>query len=349
MATLADYMQFLHADIPGDVIADEAFERVLDLTSHFSASLANRTFCLEIHLHEPTPFPDFSIHFPIRDLGRQQLLHLSSGEDHPSNQRHRDLWLQIAQFAALALDPASLLQQYTDHIWLEFDLDQPVSSGPVPALFYAGLQTSERIPPILQAMAAIFYGPETSLTLMQSVTSAIELIPSHAQVNQVGFGLLRDQNVVRLQIMGMSPQNIPTYLEEVGWEYPIAPLLPMLERLSRCDLLALCIDIAARSLPKIGFECYLSRHDTRWQLLLDDLVARDLCYPAKRDFLVSCPGVKLYQRTEEISITQRRLSHLKIAYHPEQVASPFEAKAYLFYYPAWTTIHTTDKQVFHSR
>jgi hypothetical protein len=93
----------------------------------------------------------------------------------------------------------------------------------------------------------------------------------------------------------------------------------------------------------------------RWRIFLEELVARGLCLPAKRDALLAYPGQSseetdpewwpadlirvsrfLGQRTT--SALWRALHHVKIAYQPGRAdASPaLEAKAYLAVMQRWT-------------
>lgn len=338
MLTLTDYTQPLRPYIPPSVISDRAFDYMLTLTSHFPAALANRITDFEIYFQEDRS--DFALQFPATDEGRQQLLQASMF-DHPD-------WRKVVRFSSLWSDPASPLYQDIYHTWLSFDVNQPISDVPVPCVFYCGISADRKADPAptILLMADIFNNPSDIALLTANLNHCLQHIPPQARINEVGFGLLRNRDCIRIQVLGIYPQEIPAYLEAVGWQYSTTPLQPLLDQLSILDRVALLIDVAASAHPRvharIGFESYLNRHDARWQTLLDYLVKQELCQPAQRDFVVHFPGIKACLMDQQLSLTQQRLSHIKIAYHPDQTLAPFEAKAYLTNLPDWLSI-TTDE------
>lgn len=337
MLTLADYTQPLRSHIPLPVVSDEAFERILALTSHFPAMLANNVFGLEVHLSKIQPFVDVFLYFPE---GQFPLL-----PDSGSNrcwQANQPTWQKIYRFFSLWYEPTSLLHHKTDQVWLAFDLNQPVPDVPIPSLFYCSISKEVNPLPTIQLLSNIFGDPIEVAHMADNLVCCLQHIPERARLNQVGFGLLRSCGTIRFQIVNLSPQEIPTYLAAVGWTYPTAPLESLLNQFSLCDLLTLMIDISTSIHPKIGIEGVLNGHDARWQTLLDDLVEQGLCQPDKRDFLVPYPGTKLCQLDLQVSLTRQRLSHIKIGYHPERPTAPLEAKAYLAYYPDWLSATIND-------
>lgn len=338
MLTLTDYIRPLHPHIPTCLISHEAFERILTLTSYLPATLANRIFDFEIYLREGRT--DLDLHFHTIDNSRQQLPQLST-YDHP-------IWKKIARFAELWNDPTSLLYQDTDDIWLAFDLDQSVLTMPIPSIFYCSVRKKRVDPaPIIRLLAEIFRTPEDIALLTDNLTRCLEQIPEQAQINEVGFGLLRFGNALRLQILNIAAREIPGYLETIGWHYSTEPLLPMLEQFAACDRLSLVIDVSTSIHPKIGLECFMDTYD--WHSILDFLVEQGLCQADKRDALARPPWVKLCQMEQQVSLTRQGLSHVKVGYHPEQTSAPFEAKAYLSYYPGWDTMlnDSRDEETIH--
>ncbi|HLZ61376.1 MAG TPA: hypothetical protein VKR06_30890 [Ktedonosporobacter sp.] len=328
MLTLTDYTRTIQPHIPPGVISHEAFERVFTLTSHFPADLANRIFDFEIYLGKNQS--DLALHFAATSESRRQLGQVSAFDD--------VAWEKIGRFSQLWCESMSLVQQHTDHVWLAFDLDQPVPEIPVPGFFYCAVssQRQEDDPAsIIRFLASIFRDPAYIACLDDNLTRCLHSIPRHARINQVGFGLLRNHDAIRLQVIGITPQEIPAYLKAVGWAYSTAPLQSVIQHISSLDIVALVIDVSASIYPKIGLECFLNRHDVRWQTLLDHLVKQGLCLPDKRDFLAPYPATKVCQLGEQLSLTRQGLSHIKISYHPEQTTTQLEAKAYLAHQPIW--------------
>jgi hypothetical protein len=332
MLTLADYTRTLRPYMPLSVVPHEAFERVLALTSHFPATLANNVFGLEVHLLEDQPFIDVFLYFPEGPLPL-----IPAGASDHLWQEH-PTWQSFYRFFSVWREPTSLLYQKTDQAWLAFDLNQPLPDIPTPGLFYCSIAKDIDPLPTTRLLTTLFRDPDEVALVADNLAHCLRHIPAGARLNQVGFGLLRSSGIVRLQIVKFSPAGIASYLKTIGWTYPLEPLQPMLDQLSSADLLTLMIDLSTKVHPKIGLEFVLNGHDSRWQTLLDALVDQGLCQPAKRDFLIPYPGIKMCRLDDEVSLTRQRLSHIKIGYHPEHPSAPFEAKAYLAYYPQWLSI-----------
>nr|BBH87139.1 hypothetical protein KTC_18900 [Thermosporothrix sp. COM3] len=329
MGTLADYTQLLRADLPDTIISEEAFQRIQALTCHFPDALANRIFCFELHLREQGQYVDFSLHFSADADGQQQLL------NHITPQLNKDpVWQKLYHFASLWNDQNSFIHHGTNHVWLEFDLDRPASLLSTPGLFYCQHCSIDQLTTI-QALAEVFYGKAEQPRVQENLQRCLQAIPNGAHVNQVGFGLLRNQGTIRLQVMRITPHDLPSYLEAVGWPGSTGELEPLLRLLPRFDMLTLLLDVSTEVQPKIGVECFFARYDKRLPATLSELTDRGLCNRAQHDFLIAFSGIKLYQLDYQISITHRFLSHIKFGYDPGRTANTLEAKAYLFYHPSW--------------
>ncbi|QBD77481.1 hypothetical protein EPA93_16380 [Ktedonosporobacter rubrisoli] len=334
MLTLANYTQTLRPHIPLHSASQEAFERILTLTSYFPASLANHLFVIELHLREDETSVDSFVYFPN---GNVPLLPVGATDPGHSWLTHPD-WQKLYNFFAVWRDPASLLYEKTDQAWLSFDLNQPVPAVPVPGVFYCSTHPKADIMPTVALLTSIFSTPEEVALMNDTFVRCLTLIPEPARLNHVGFGLQRFCGSMRLQIVNFPPYLIPAYLEAIGWPYSTEPLQPILKQFSIGDIPSLMIDISTSIHPRIGLECALRGYDSRWQKLLDFLIEQELCQPDKRDFLVTSPGLKLCQMGDQVSLTRQRLSHVKVGYNPEQEGAPFEAKAYLAYYPVWLSL-----------
>ncbi|HLZ61375.1 MAG TPA: hypothetical protein VKR06_30885 [Ktedonosporobacter sp.] len=340
MLTLAEYTRPLRPHIPMHIASHEAFERVLALTSYFPAHIANNLFVIETHLHQDDQFVDAFVFFPE---GQMPLLPVGASDPDHSWYAH-PAWRKMYRFFSVWCDPTSLIYKKTDQAWLSFDLNQPVPDVPIPGIFYCSIHPDCSIHPrtdllpTVQLLSSIFNTPEESRLMTDTLMRCLEQMPAPAHLNHVGFGLNRSCGTIRLQIVDFPPQQIPAYLKAIGWRYSTAPLLPTLEQFSVANIPGLMFDISTHVHPKIGLECMLRGHDTqRWQGVFGYLVEQGLCQPEKRDFLLPYPGTKLCQMGEQMSLTRQRLSHVKIGYHPEHIR-PFEAKAYLAYYPTWLSL-----------
>jgi hypothetical protein len=147
----------------------------------------------------------------------------------------------------------------------------------------------------------------------------------------VALLLSRRREAVRVCIMGLPPAELPRYLRAVGWSGSLGALADVTAPLG--DAAIVHLDLGERVLPTIGLEYVFARpSQVRGRIvetaLLDALVERGLCDPAKRAGLERWPGVSLARLPHELwrSLVLRRLNHVKVVY---EEGRPLEAKAYL--------------------
>jgi hypothetical protein len=134
----------------------------------------------------------------------------------------------------------------------------------------------------------------------------------------------------------------------------IASLSPFVRRV------LLHIDVKATVQRPVGLECYpppvraeQSRGELQWEPLVEHLVARRLCLPAKGEALLAYPGLASEQTDPDhwpMSLARvsalfdrraaglfvRKLDHVKIVHRPDR---PLEAKAYLDATQRWAYGH----------
>ncbi len=343
MKTLASFMVPFCEQSSRDFISEQSAEGIGNITKHFTPAVANDTFCFELRLGKINALIDYSLHFSREHGGQDTLLRIAATPQDTEQLNNNPLWQAIFAFARQWKHTA-------DHVWLEFDLDQQQSGAmPLPSLFYCAaspsyqneaLQHSEQSyiqQETIRNIARIFLTPEDLPEIFSQLEFCIEHAPKQAQLNQVGFGLTRNRQCIRLQFIGVHPQQIPDYLQTIGWRGDIEPLLPMLEYMSALpvDLFALVIDAGKQIAPKIGIECYLKQRDQRWNSFLAELVNRGLCLTETQTLAQNYPSVQVFHTQQEISLTHLRFSHIKIGYDQEHGAGKLEAKAYLFHFPDW--------------
>ncbi len=332
MFTLADYIPPLRAEIPLHVVSDQAFERILNLTEQFSSTLANQIFSFEIRLHGGLPHVDYLMRISATNL--MHLFDCGSSKNLSEHMAAHPAWQKVYRLALLCNDPGSPLHRELDHIWLEFDLDRPVMDIPVPDLFYYQPNSTDPLPTIL-ALADIFYGPSKETIPLASLTRCLDNIPPGSSIHQVGFGLRRNCDAIRLQVLGLATQDIPDYLAAIGWPYTTSPLEPLLNLISHYDLRSVMVDIGRQPKPKIGIEGFFTEYGNTLQQWLDELVKQGWCDPMKRNFLSTFPGFKVHHVTNQVSITEQRPSHIKFSYEPDRSLKQVEAKTYLIFCPYW--------------
>jgi hypothetical protein len=177
------------------------------------------------------------------------------------------------------------------------------------------------------------------------IAHCVDSLPGQAYVGYLGLMLSRAQGAVRL-ISRISTDRIVDYLRTIGWVGVKGPLEQLLAELATLtDFVCLSFDAGDTVMPRLGFECYLSkqpRYEHRWRLLLERLVEMNLCSGAKKDAVLSWPGYTREPTTASPSNSKeesswhnpllnpvasiRKISHLKILYDSH---ARLEAKTYL--------------------
>lgn len=163
----------------------------------------------------------------------------------------------------------------------------------------------------------------------------------------VGAMLSRHTTAVRICIRHTDGTKIISFLKSTGWKGDYKALAHVTGVWCNIfDHFALCIDVTADILPKIGIECYFHQkkqpnQEKRWKMLVERLVAEGICAPGKGEGLLSFTARKQFFHTpvfeddtnsptrlprHPLAVT-RGLHHLKFIIEP---VKPLSVKAYLW-------------------
>lgn len=257
-------------------------------------------------------------------------------------------WSQLQYF----LGQWQLSLQSIPEIWLEYDSDISSVFLPLPAIFFGLPQ--KRFPTIdTYAIAAksldLLLGRSGWHKWQDNLERCFRACPHGVFVSHIGVMLSRNVPALRVNVKGLQPAALISYLQEIGWPGETKEVEALMKQLfSLVDRVTVCLDVGKRIYPQIGLECILvhqPEQDSRWATFLDYLLERGLCTPEKREALLKWPGqtnpvnspapwpghliaASLLQPRERFTLFDRRLSHLKIVYRPQ---CPLEAKAYLWF------------------
>lgn len=154
-----------------------------------------------------------------------------------------------------------------------------------------------------------------------------EAIPAPAYLLYAFSLLPRGSDAVRLEIFGLDPAGIVSYLETVSpeavpWVAGEAALFEGVERIH------LSLDLGEEVLPRIGIEGSFGRlpgREPRWSELFERLVSRGLCDPGKRDAVLAWVGSDPWPAG---GFWFHKPSHVKVVCRPDREP---EAKAYLLF------------------
>ena len=269
-------------------------------------------------------------------------------------------WQFVEAFCKDWVERDSLLYRGITNLILEFDIRPRAAPVPVPAVFMALESEGSRHPSELIALVVGKLGVPRASALRASLRRCLDGLPAGAGITHLGAMASRSTELVRLNVGGIAPDLLPGYLQHVGWAGPAHELDAIVRGVTpHVDYVELAVDVSDTVCPRIGLECFLQKQpleDPRWPALLDHLMAAHLCTRAKREALLSWPGVlqrstrpetwphslassELFLGDRARSVFVRRLNHVKLVY---EAGHPVEAKAYLSFGHHWIDRALTD-------
>jgi hypothetical protein len=221
-------------------------------------------------------------------------------------------------------------------VWLEFDLDRspvPVVCAKLPRSVDSGWLTGTLLPPLL--------GHPLPAGQRALILAGLAALPASATLLYVFNLRARGSDAVRLEIFGLEPAGILSYLQGTAPE-TVPALAEVVSLFEGVEQLHLSFDVTDVILPRIGIEGSFPRQpsrEPRWASFLEGLVRRGLCSPDKRDALLAWTGYDTFWTApDRWPVTAlgpggacvRLLSHVKVVCGPDR--GP-EAKAYLVFGP----------------
>ncbi len=178
-------------------------------------------------------------------------------------------------------------------------------------------------------------------------------LPASSVIHSVGFMLSRSRPAAKVNVHGLSPEELADYLSASGWSGDTKALGATVSRITPwADELDVALDLSAIGIgAPIGLECYLRRgpaEEPRWNSLFDYLAANGLCTPEKTRALIEWPGIDWeetsaswpaslavadrYMNSVALSYFYRRISHIKVTFESGRLQ---QAKAYLMFGHHW--------------
>ena len=218
-------------------------------------------------------------------------------------------------------------------IWLEFDLDREPEGLPTPVVCAKLLPDASPANPapantawLTGSLLPTLQGKPLGPGRRELIEHCHRAIPEPAYLLYAFSLLARGSDAVRLEIFGLDPAGILSYLERVAPE-----AIPWVEReatlFEDVERIHLSVDLGEEVVPRIGIEGSFSRlpqREPRWGELFDRLVSRGLCDPGKRDAALGWTGSEIFQG----GFCFRKPSHVKVVCRPGREP---EAKAYLLF------------------
>jgi hypothetical protein len=255
-------------------------------------------------------------------------------------------WYKIFQFCQSWAASGSILNQKILSIWLEFDQIQFQSRLPEPCLFVTPVGIHGISPDnphnktecihfgwLFSTAAGSLLEDFDSPKIRENLIECVRSLPPKGIIFQIGIMFPRKIQSVRL-CASMPSDEIPAYLENIGWRGPLDDLKRIIFRLKNyVDWFFVDFDVGQDIESQIGIECVFKDKkldQAKISKLLDYLVDINLCSILQREKILSWFGHS-YENVDSLEravLLLRTLSHLKITINPDNSVN---AKAYLLF------------------
>ncbi len=335
--SMESYLKIVVSQLHPDLVSPEALSHIQSLTQVLpSSSLAG----LECRLGANQSGVDFQVRLPCLD---QKL---------PESFSIAPAWQFLQDFYQNWTIPNSSLQQEIRNVGLEFDVNERMPQVPIPSIF---LQFREENPldaeRLLQMVRLLNH--QISPLLESNLRCCADSLPVGTMISHLGAMLSRVAKAVRVNVQGISPNQLLDYLMQIGWTDSIHTFSTLVSTVSEfTDTVILSFDMGDTILPRIGLECFLNKQpytEPRWERFLDYLVEKGVCTPAKKNAFLTWPGLSQKPSVPDLwpsnisvgdrflgarasSVFWRKVSHIKLIYQP---GMPLEAKGYLAFGHNW--------------
>lgn len=273
----------------------------------------------------------------------------------------------VAELASTWLEPGGELARKITNLWLEFDLRAAAGAravdgaNPAPApnaFFGAEVRPEDELGWFFESALLLLREAPLPKQQKQALRMCIERLPAQACVFQTGCMLARPRAGTRLCIHDITAEQIPPYLESVGWTDRDGRLAGLLDELAPLvDAVDLDIDVDECVGPKAGLELYFNprghpRHGARLDALLARLAGLGVCTDEERAALLGYPGADVDPQADDrpwpeplraitrltegrmVSALRRAVHHIKVVHEP---GLPITAKAYLEVLLTWVS------------
>lgn len=346
---LSDSLRLVEPYLSSSIITPQALTRIEQRAQALPFGLQT---AFEIRLAEADSQVDIAQIFTRDTDQREALRQYAQQQELTGN----PLWLRLFAFCDQWAEPSSCLHQIP-FVWLEYDLLQDDLQERRPAVFIAlpdqtrVSTSSRRVMEILSQLSG--QGDSGSAALRDTLETCLSARPPNAHIFTLGAMLSRSISHVRLPVHALRQEQVTPYLQQIGWTGPLHSVKTLVERYAPlADRIAVDLDIGPHLHPHLGLELHLNAQppsEPRWSALLGQLAQAQLCTPAKREALLSWPGLQtptsqavswpeklllqaLLSETAGFWALVRGLSHVKLFCRADQTIT---AKAYFGYGFQW--------------
>ncbi len=339
MNSMEDYLKVITPHLHSDLVTPNALSHLQTLAQILPPFSYAGFECRLADSSEAVDFL-FSLHRRVLNIPAPFLTH--------------SVWQTLQTFCREWIEPTSFLYRGVKNISLEFDIDGPISQVPVPSLFAEINRETDRHDTLrLSEVILKRFKHPFSQKFEENLQRCFHALPEGARIIYLGLMLSRPTQGVRIVVEGLKPEQILPYLLQIScfdstndtFEKMVSTLSNLVDSIGFIGF-----DVSETIHPQIGLEGFFEKQpsdEPRWQSFFDYLIAKELCSPAKRDALLTWPGVfqkdsalwptsldwsDAFFANQASSIFFRRLNHIKIVYHPDK---PLTAKGYISFGHRW--------------
>ena len=337
MERFRDVLAGLRGQIPRSLLAGQGWDHLLERVGDLPAAAASSLCGFEFRLDESAAAADFSN--PV-SKGQVANYHVARGET--AAPASVDAWL------ATHLQDSSNTDHWLESVLLAYDIIGVPPGRPEPPVIYLRLlagrlkggtaaapETIART--VAQASARIDSEPESC-----ALSRALGALPAEAKLAYVGATPNRTPRSARLLVADMGAREVGPLLRRLEWPGSIASVDRLLSGMADlCGRFLLLFDVNEDgALPRIGFEMHAVPDDVTdhralfaawlissrpdWEPVIQRLVDRQLCIPAKAEGLLSWPRLRTVFGEDGAFELYMGINHVKLSVEGDGV----RAKAY---------------------
>jgi len=349
-----DYLHTIEPNISKKLISTNNYTEIKNLANHLSGNITS-FFGFETRLNSTSDRSDYLLAVSSKSGEREELLRLIKSGNLPESFMNKDEWKKVGDLVETWSKPKSTLNKNIRGLWLEFDTASPDNEIPIPGIFLHTIPLRIDTPSDInnvtwltrEALPILAGGPLSS-TIETHFIKALEKLPENAVVFQAAVMLSRKETGIRIVAMKIPPQQIVSYLKEIGWNGNEEELSALINEIqTHVSRINVQIQIDNNGInPRIGLECNFSPDslhlETKWSNFLDYLIEKNLCIPEKKSMLLDFVGVNQEDPSYDFNFTSykvaakihdndfssalvRYLNHIKISYNNN---GAIDAKAY---------------------
>ncbi len=337
--TMAEHIAVVSHALPVELFSVEALWRLRALAERLpSCSVAG----FECRLARAASSVDFHVFMPATYARL------------PEPYRNHLSWAPLFRFAEKCIDLESPFGNRLLVFILEFDLNSHTDLVPAPSFFVGLDPRGETNLELVLLVIKELLQPTLLTPLLPELERCFARLPAGAFINQAGAMISRAEPLVRLNIGGLPPSQLPACLEAIRWNGDVERLSSVITEISpSTDFLNLALDLSASGpRSRLGLECFLIRQpadEPRWAVFMEHLVTKGLCAQEKADALPRWPGIDRKETTTAtwpaalavadrfladlaVSFFVRRINHIKVIFDSGRLC---EAKVYLLFGHQW--------------